>query len=112
MDKAKLIYTAMKCQIENIKDTIAKEYGFNSWDQYFEYFITTKPGRKVLRSGIRKVLWEVLLLSNDLLSCPKCILKNYDSKELNIMIGERCYNLRLELHKMKKNAKQLENYTF
>ena len=77
----------MKCQIENIKDTIAREYGFSSWDQYFEYFITTKPGRKVLRSGIRKVLWEVLLLSNDLLSCPKCILKNYESKELEIKAG-------------------------
>ena len=44
----------MKCQIENIKDAIAKEYGFNSWDQYFEYFITTKPGRKVLETASEK----------------------------------------------------------
>jgi len=98
----------MKCQIENIKDTIAREYGFSSWDQYFEYFITTKPGRKVLRNGIRKVLWEVLLLSNDLLSCPKCILKNYESKELDFKAGERCYNLRQELHELKKSTIQLK----
>lgn len=101
----------MKCQIESIKDTIAKEYGFSSWDQYFEYFITTKPGRKVLRNGIRKVLWEVLLLSNDLLSCPKCILKNYESKELHIKAGGKCYNLHRELHKLNKNTKQLKNYS-
>lgn len=106
MGKANTNLTAMKCHIENIKDTIAMEYGFNSWDQYFEYFITTKPGRKVLRNGIRKVLWEVLLLSNDLLSCPKCILNNYESKELDFKAGERCYNLRQELHELKKSTIQ------
>ncbi len=98
----------MKCQVENIKDKIAKEYGFNSWDQYFDYFITTNPGRKILRNGIRKVLWGVLLLSNDLLSCPKCTLKNYKSKESDINVGERCYNLSRELHEINKKTKLLK----
>lgn len=99
----------MKYQIENIKDAIAKEYGFNSWDQYFEYFVTTKPGRKVIQNGIRKVLWQVLLLSDDLLSCPKCISKNYESKELDMKPGKRRYNIRHELHQLtNKNTKQLK----
>ncbi len=95
----------MKCQIENIKDEIAKEYGFNSWDQYFEYFITTRPGRIILRNGIRKVLCEVLFLSNDLLSSPKYILKNYESKELDDKVVEKYYNRRRKLHEMNKNIK-------
>lgn len=102
----------MKYQIENLKDTIAKEYGFNSWDQYFDYFITTKPGRRILRNAIRKVLWEVLLLSDDLLSSPKYILKNYESKDLDSTVREKWYDLHQELHEINRKKKRTSFLSF
>lgn len=83
----------MKCQIENIKDTIAKDYGFSNWNQFFEFFITTKPGREVIQNGLRKVLWKVLLLSKDSKSYPDCFVKNDELKEIDVKAKQRCFNL-------------------
>lgn len=90
----------MKCQIENIKETIAQDYGFGNWDQYFEFFITTKPGREVLQNGLRKLLWKVLLLSKDVNSCPNCFVKNGETKEFDVNAELKCFNLCSELQEM------------
>ena len=102
----------MKFQIENLKDKIAKEYGFNTWNQFFEYFNTTKPGRKILRNGIRKVLWEVLSLSNDLLVSPKDILTNYESKDLDPKEKEKWFDRRRELYEINKKTKRTPVLSF
>lgn len=101
----------MKFQIENLKDKIAKEYGFNTWNQYFEFFNTTKPGRKILRNGIRKVLWEVLSLSDDLLLSPKDVLTN-ESKELDPKGKEKWFDRRRELHEINKKTKRTPVLSF
>lgn len=90
----------MKCQIENIKDTIAKDYGFSNWNQYFEFFITTKPGREVIQNGLRKVLLKVLHLSNDLKLCPHCFEGKDELKEWDVKAGLRCFNRYSEIQEM------------
>lgn len=90
----------MKCQIENIKDTIAKDYGFSNWNQYFEFFITTKPGREIIQNGLRKVLLKVFHLSNDLKVCPHCFEGNDEFKEWDVKAGLRCCNRYSELQEM------------
>jgi hypothetical protein len=69
------------CQIENIKNLIAQKYGFDNWDDYFECFRTTEPGRKLIQRGINKAIRLALLLSEVRHSCPKCILNEYEVKQ-------------------------------
>lgn len=69
------------CQIENIKNIIANEYGFDSWNPYFEYFNTTEPGRKIIQKGIDKAIKMSLLLSDFRHSCPNCIVEVFEDKQ-------------------------------
>lgn len=47
-------------QVETILNDIAQENGFDNWEQYFECFRTTEPGRRVINKGIRKAINEAL----------------------------------------------------
>ena len=102
----------MKCHIENIKESIAREYGFGSWRQYFDCFITTHPGRKVLQNGIRRVLSELLNRPDDFLACPNCFIKHYELKELNVKAGLSCFHLRRDLREMNRKTRYANDYSF
>tara|TARA_R100001244_G_scaffold114354_1_gene84721 strand:- start:75 stop:257 length:183 start_codon:yes stop_codon:yes gene_type:complete len=49
---------------ENILIEIAQENGFDTWEQYFECFITTDAGRRVINKGILKAVNQALILSS------------------------------------------------
>ena len=49
-------------QVETILNDIAQESGFDNWEQYFECFLTTEPGRRVINKGIRKAVTKALFL--------------------------------------------------
>jgi hypothetical protein len=49
---------------ENILIEIAQENGFDTWEQYFECFRTTEPGRQVINEGILKAVNQALILSS------------------------------------------------
>jgi hypothetical protein len=48
---------------ENILIEIAQENGFDTWEQYFECFRTTEPGRRVINEGILQAVNQSLILS-------------------------------------------------
>lgn len=73
------------CRIKNIKNEIAREYGFNNWDQYFECFRTTEPGRMVIQKGINRALSQALLFP-ETSSCPECIQKKCESKDYDDLL--------------------------
>lgn len=50
-------------QVESILNEIAQESGFDNWEQYFNCFQTTEPGRRVINKGIRKAVTKALFLS-------------------------------------------------
>ena len=49
---------------ENILIEIAQENGFDTWEQYFECFRTTEPGRRVINEGILQAVNQALILSS------------------------------------------------
>lgn len=55
-------------QVESILNEIAQESGFDNWEQYFNCFQTTEPGRRVINKGIRKAVTKALFLSDVMLS--------------------------------------------
>lgn len=67
---------------ENILIAIAQENGFDTWEQYFECFITTDAGRRVINKDILKAVNQALILSSvvgqtEQLVCEYC---NDDAK--------------------------------
>ncbi|MBL7972637.1 MAG: hypothetical protein JNL03_14050 [Prolixibacteraceae bacterium] len=75
------------CRIKNIKNEIAREYGFDHWDEYFECFGTTEPGRMIIQKGINRALCRALHYPEES-SCSECVEKKCDSKDFGELYGE------------------------
>jgi hypothetical protein len=59
---------------EDILIEIAQENGFDTWQQYFECFRTTEPGRRVINEGILQAVNQALILSSvsNSVVCSNC----------------------------------------
>ena len=79
-------------QVENILNEVAKESGFDNWEQYFNCFQTTEPGRRVINKGIRKAVTKALFLSDVMLSCPSCGKDVTVHNGLGDFICSHCYH--------------------
>jgi hypothetical protein len=66
---------------ENILIEIAQENGFDTWEQYFECFRTTEPGRRVINEGILKAVNQALILSG--VSQQRELLKSFADEAMN-----------------------------